>query len=54
MKKLIIVTAILLSLTTYAWAYCYTQTDWTCVNDCMRRGYILNLCKARCSWNSCY
>jgi len=48
MKKLILALTLLSIIAVSAYAYC--QTEWNCVNDCTRRGYMWSFCKSACTW----
>lgn len=49
MKKIIVIALLLLVIATGI-AYAYCQTDYTCVGDCTRQGYMWGYCKKICSW----
>jgi len=46
--KVLSIVLVLLSISFSAQA----GTDYTCVNDCTRRGYMYNLCVERCTYGS--
>lgn len=50
MKKVIVLGVILLSLVIVVKVYAWCQTDYTCVNDCVRQGYMWGYCRSICSW----
>jgi len=49
MKAIIIAILIVIGLTGYiAWK----QIDYTCLGDCLRKGYLYGYCKSICSWDN--
>ena len=50
MKKLFLITALILTIATCAYAYCIT--DISCMTDCANQGYMYELCKQWCTY--CY
>ena len=48
MKKLILLTFLL----TFTYTTAHAATDFRCVNDCTRRGYMYQFCVQNCSYDS--